>query len=197
LLYLIRRLQLFPHVLRWLRDVARQTRQPIAATMLEAHYTSPLRTMASAELFPLAMRQAAGRALERLQTSAWQPYSTLEHNDFWTGNLLLPRDRVSAKFHPRGFIVIDWEGVRLAGYPVFDLVRFAASARVPRLLLRVELHRLRRILGCQAQDLGGYVLAALGAMAQNLGYFPEHRFRELGVESFDAIASAAYGSIRS
>jgi hypothetical protein len=197
LLHLIRRVQLFPHVLRWLRDVARQTRQPIAAAAVESQYASPLRTMAGAELFPVAMREAAGRALGRLQTSAWRPYSTLEHNDFWTGNLLLPRDRQSAQLHARGFIVIDWEGVRLAGYPVFDLVRFAVSARVPRLLLRLELHRLRRILGCQAQDLGGYVLAALGAMAQNLGYFPEHRFRELGIESFDAVAPAAYGSMRS
>jgi hypothetical protein len=197
LLHLIRRIQLFPHVLRWLRDVARKTRQPIGASALESQYASPLRTMASAELFPAAMREAAGRALRRLETGAWQAYSTLEHNDFWTGNLLLPRDRQSAKLHKRGFIVIDWEGVRLAGYPAFDLARFAVSARVPRPLLHFELRRLRRILECEAQDLGGYVLAALGAMAQNLGYFPEDRFRELGIESFDAIARTAYGSIRS
>ena len=194
LLHLIRRVQLFPHVLRWLRDVARQTRQPIAASARESQYASPLRTMASAQLFPVAMREAASRGLQRLQTGAWRPYSTLEHNDFWTGNLLLPRDRHSARLHARGFIVIDWEGVRLAGYPVFDLVRFAVSARVPRPLLRLELRGFRQILECEAQDLGGYVLAALGAMAQNLGYFPEDRFRELGIESFDAIAPAAYRS---
>jgi hypothetical protein len=34
-------------------------------------------------------------------------------------------------------------------------------------------------------------------MAQNLGYFPEDRFRELGLELFDAIAATAYGSPRS
>jgi aminoglycoside phosphotransferase len=44
---------------------------------------------------------------------------TVVHGDFWCGNVLLERDRISG--------VIDWEHAELAGEPLRDLARFALT----------------------------------------------------------------------
>jgi hypothetical protein len=187
LLRVVRHLRLHPHVLCWLRDVAERTATPVPPALLEQQYNSTLSDIASDDSFPGAMRDAASFALHRLNDGRWQPRSTVEHNDFWVGNLLLPRDRAAAKRHARGFIVIDWEGARTVGYPVLDLVRFALSARLPRALLRRESRAHGELLGCEMEDLCGYVLAALGGMGQSLGHFPKRRYQELAVQAFETI----------
>ena len=44
---------------------------------------------------------------------------TVVHGDYWPGNLLLHRGRVSG--------VVDWESGALAGEPLRDVVRFVLS----------------------------------------------------------------------
>jgi hypothetical protein len=184
---LARRVGLYPRVLRWLIDVTRQTLQPVPESARAPLYGATLLTIAQENHFPRDMRDASSHALERLTSQAWQPWYALEHNDLWIGNLLVPRGNEAARKHVRGFIVIDWEGARFEGYPVLDLVRFALSSRLPQSWLRNEVTRLRDVLQCDPSDMRGYTLAALGAMGQNLGYFPLDRFRQLAHEAFEAI----------
>lgn len=187
---LLRRVGLYPKVLRWLRDVTAQTARPVPAEQRNVLYGATLLSIADEAHFPTHMRDAAGRGLLRLKGLHWQPFTAFEHNDLWIGNVLMPRDRDAAQRHPRGFIVIDWEGARFEGYPVLDLVRFALSSRMPKRWLHRELLRMRDLLRCELSDMPSYVLAALGAMGQNLGYFPAERFRVLAIEAYEAARQA-------
>lgn len=188
---LARRIRLYPRVLRWLIDVTRQSTQRVPDAARPALYEATLISIADETHFPNAMRDAAGRALGRLRSQKWHPMYALEHNDLWIGNILTPRGEHAARQHHRGFVVIDWEGARFEGYPVLDLVRFALSSRMPQAWLRRELSELGGVLQCEPSDMQGYTLAALGAMGQNLGYFPFERFRQLATAAFDLVEAVS------
>lgn len=185
---LVHGVRLYPRVLRWLFDVARHTAQVVPEPARERMYGATLRAIASEREFPAKMRAAAEIALGALGAKTWVPRSVLEHNDLWSGNILLPHAGSDPEQHPRGMIVIDWEGARFEGYPALDLVRFAMSVNLPRPWLRLELAKLRGLLQCELSELLSYTLAALGAMGQDLGYFPVERYRALAVEAFDTLS---------
>lgn len=173
----VQRRRLRPAVLRWLRQVARDTRTPVRTDELGNTYQRPLQTIAERDGFIPPMRDAAEKALSRLSDGLWRPWYVLQHNDFWMGNLLLPRDRRTAAPHPWGFIVIDRAGARIRGFPFVDLLRFASSSGLSLLSLGKEIRWHSEALCCDTNDTASYILAALGHLSLNLEHVPEDCFQ--------------------
>ena len=114
-----------PQVLSWLRNVASIDGgvSSKAALCLEA----------LAECPDQALRDAADQGLARLRACDFVPKSRVMHGDFWIGNVMLDPSAL------RDFVVIDWRGSAVDGFPIFDLVKFAQSLKLPPYVLRREL----------------------------------------------------------
>jgi hypothetical protein len=92
------------------------------------------------------------------------------HGDLTRGNFL------TYPGAPSGFAAIDWAGCRRRGYPFFDLVTFGRATGLSPKGLREEIDRHCELLGCTPEEARFSFLAALGALARNLGQFPFERF---------------------
>jgi len=166
-------------VLRWLREVVKIDRgvNCQAETCLRALSECPYRSFQ----FP------AESALARLTAGDFVARSTVMHSDLWIGNILLD------PLGTREFVVIDWRGSSVNGFPIFDLVKFAASARLSRSILRAELVAHAKLLGCDLQDTRSYLLAALGHVWLSLDQFPPDRFAAMAAESLQTLEFALDG----
>lgn len=173
--YLQRR-RVVPAVIEWLHKVAEIDRgsNGEAQTVLTA--------LADCPYAPL--RIAADQALARLDRGLFVPRYRVMHADFWIGNILLdPSIR-------RDFVVIDWRGSLVDGYPIFDLIRFADSVKLAPAALRSGLQRHAEALGCALEDTRSYLLAALGHIWLNLDQFPPERFAAMAESNLRTIESA-------
>ncbi len=74
------------------------------------------------------------------------------------------------------FVVIDWAGSELKGFPFYDLVRFALSVGMPPRALGAQLVRHRQVLGVDSTDAMSSLLSALGHIAIHLECFPMERY---------------------
>jgi hypothetical protein len=161
-------------VLDWLAQAVRATTD--ASVDSVSAFTVVLQHLARQTGIDENMRSCIHQALERLERGAWRPMHTIDHNDFWHGNLLLHRDRTQCRRVRHPFVVIDWGGANLLGHGVFDLVRIAKSLRVTPRVLAVELRRHASLLSCEVHDLAGHLFASLGWLHQHLEHFPEEQF---------------------
>lgn len=165
-----------PRVLRWLRGVAQLDR---------GTSTKPEEAFQALAGCPYeALRDAAIGALNCVKIGAFLPRKRVMHGDFWTGNVLLD---ASGK---REFIVIDWGGSSVDGLPIFDLVRFAESARMPASSLRRELRAHAERLACGIADTRLYLLGALGLIWRDLGEFPPERFAAMATRNLQTLDAA-------
>ena len=178
-------------VARWLVDSARHSVQEVPTDRVDELYTEPLRFVADGSLFTSSMRAAAGRALARLKDGQLQPKTVVAHNDLWLGNVLLPANRHATRSLPCGFALIDWRGSSCNGYPFADQVRFLGASTLSRLVLRRELGRMCTAVGCQADDVGNYLLTAIGQLGLQRGSFPLERYEDLGVDLHRTLALAS------
>ena len=141
------------------------------------------------------LKQAARRALGRIDTGCWKPRLALEHGDLWLGNVLLPpaqwRGTLLRRVR-RPFVLVDWYGARLRAPGMYDLVRFARS-------LRMKPHRLRRHvvrhcsasgLACELPDAAGALAASLGFVAMHLGQFPMAKFISMAESCYRSLLEA-------
>jgi hypothetical protein len=168
-----------PAVLSWLRDVAALDRgiSNQGETCLQALADCPYERL----------REPAKAALARVQSGAFVPRSRIMHADFWVGNVML--DPTGA----RPFVLIDWRGSTIDGFPIFDLVKFAQSSRLSRKLLRAELGAHADRLGCDILETRSYLLAALGYIWIHLDQFPPDRFLTMGERCLAALDNALNG----
>lgn len=154
--------RLTPPVLQWLRDVAALDRgvSEQAEACLQALADCPYDNL----------RRSVASPLARLRSGAFVARSTIMHSDFWIGNVMLDPSG------SRPFVLIDWRGSNVDGFPIFDLVKFAASAGLRRKALRAELAAHSERLGCDIEETRIYLLAALGYIWLHLEQFPPDRF---------------------
>jgi hypothetical protein len=90
----------------------------------------------------------------------------------------------------REFMVIDWRGSQVDGFPIFDLVRFAESAGLSSKALRAELAQHAERLECGIGDTRDYLSAALGLIWANLDQFPPERFALMGTRNLQTLEAA-------
>ncbi len=69
-------------------------------------------------------------ALDRTESGVWQPRHTIDHNDFWLNNVMLPAQDQAKTRQKYPFILIDWSGANPYGYGIYDLFRIARSLKL-------------------------------------------------------------------
>lgn len=172
----IQRAWLRPQLFGWLRRIAEVASVDADP---ETDFLAPLRYMAGRADLSQTLRAEAQAAAERLAAGTWKPRLALAHNDLLKENVLLDR-RVPARFPlEKRFVVIDWLGANLRGYPMCDLVYASWSFHLGRPAFLAEIDAHCRIHECAREDAKGYFLAGMGYLATHLGHFPETRFRLL------------------
>jgi len=177
------RLRGVPGLLDWLRQVTLGTAREPRPAEREAEFARPLRWFASRREHPLALRERALLAWERLERGDWRPRQVLAHNDLRRENLFLPPG--DAWWLPRGRgelpLLGGWAESRPRGHPLFDLLRLAESLRLPARRLEGELSAHLGLLGCEPLDAWSYTLAALGARGSSSELPPQRYARLLRV----------------
>jgi hypothetical protein len=154
-----------PLILAWLRGIAAIDRGPSRTI------NACVRALADCPYEML--RDAASRALAQLEAENFVGRSMVMHGDLWIGNIMLDPSST------RGFMLIDWRGCEVDGYPIFDLVRFADSAKLSPVSLKSELEAHAALLGCEPADTRFYLLAAFGHFWLHLDQFPPERFNAM------------------
>jgi len=186
------RLVLRRKVLDWLASVSERTARTVEEADISRAFAEPLRHLATLEAMNAEVRNAAEDSLDRLNRGEWKPRFVLMHGDLWEDNLLLssgsPASTDSQQSAP--FVVIDWPGASLLGYPIYDLLRIAHSMRLGRSALRREVSRHREILGTDSAGAMGHLLACLGHIGLNLGHFPMEMYTEMSMTCFDDLRTA-------
>jgi hypothetical protein len=179
-------------LLSWLFEMTRQTIQLDAGQEINRAQALSLECLAADVDFPVIMRDSAKRGLDRLADGKWRPVFVFEHGDFWMGNILWPHKErgTFARMGRYPFTLIDWNGARASGYPMFDLVRFGVSIGYSSAAMRKELIRHCQILGYKLDDAQFSVLAAMGHLGANLEHFPREQYLRMGSELFEAVVAA-------
>lgn len=167
--------RLSPALLDWLRQATKRTSSELSESEKERALNLPLEHLASLKEVSESVRAAAREARRLADEAALRPRTVLMHGDLWRGNIMKPPtdlDSEIARAGIRPFVITDWHGSMLRGYPIYDLVRLALSLRVGPRRLKAELLAHGEILGCGIRHARTYLLAALGHLGLNLHCFP-------------------------
>ncbi len=184
---------LVPKVFHWLQKVNSETfKSDLPISQLQSGFHDPLLYVGSNTSMLPAIRRIAQIALAQLENETWRPTQIAQHSDFWMGNVLLQNKRNDKTFNPHGFVVIDWGGAKVNGYPFIDLARFAMSANTKRHVFANEVSRHANIIGCNRIEVLFYVASALGDLGLNLDCFPEQRYLLLCEQIFDFFSNAGF-----
>jgi hypothetical protein len=190
----LQRQMVLPRMLRWLGAATRRTAREASSEDCRLLFQRPLEQIARDARMPPEAASLAERALRRLASGAWSPRVVLQHKDFGYWNVLLPHGAARRRF-TRGFILIDWAGANMQGYPFVNLLMLGRSCRLRGPLLQKEVSRHANILSCDAEDVVSYLLAALGHVGMHLGHFAEDDYVALCRNSI-AFSSAVAGRLR-
>lgn len=165
------------NIYRWLIDVAKDSvKREFNDTELEKHIQTPLKMLANNPNQSEVVRSRAAAALDALSKNKWQPLTTIQHSDFWLGNILMARKHECENEY--GIYLIDWGAASLHGGPAFDLFDFFISVNASKVRALKELSKYCDAINIQSEDIERYLLLGLGVIGGNLGQFPEERFAE-------------------
>jgi thiamine kinase-like enzyme len=166
-------------VLAWLHQIAAIDRGPAkeAERCLQALAQCPYENL----------RAPAIRALERIRSGFFAPRARVMHGDLTLGNILLDSSK------RREFVIIDWRGSDVDGYPIFDLVKFAEALGIGPKALRAELSEHAKTLACEIEDTRSYLVMALGYIWLNLDQFPPERFAAMAKSNLKTLDAALHG----
>jgi Phosphotransferase enzyme family len=180
----IQQWRLSPSLFRWLWQVVERTARMPSQVEIDREFRKPLHQVLNHPKLSERAGQLASAALLQLESGEWQPRLVLAHYDFWTGNILLRPRNDNDDF---GFAVIDWLGSRMAGHPIYDLVRITLSLGISDRNFDAHLAAHCRVLGCEPSQATHYVSAATGHLAIHLGEWPEEKFIGSTERCFDLL----------
>lgn len=166
-------------VLRWLVELARQTRQDAG---FADDLVAPLSVLESETELPAELRRRVADLIGNVERRGFGPVRIAQHGDFWYGNVL--QDRMPG-LPGSSLRVIDWGTGRVDGYPFVDILTFISS--LPRPLQKRGPAMMRfymTSLGQQLDDAAIYQAAALGDLGRNLAQFPRRRYLQLVIDRF-------------
>jgi Ecdysteroid kinase-like family len=172
----VQRRMTVPQVLEWIMGVAEETVRTMESRAVIDRMEVPLEAMAADTRFGPAVRENSQRALDRVRSGDWTPGSVLAHNDLWMDNVLLRSRNSLQSADSTPFVIIDWAGSKVEGYPFYDLTRFMMSAGLDGRTAGVYVHIYSQLVKCASEDAMGYVLASLGDLGRHLEQFPEERY---------------------
>ena len=167
-------------VFDWLSEVASQTlKSDIGIDLLQLKFFNPLNAIADNICFKSQIRKVCSYSIRKLEEGLFAPKLTLQHSDFWIGNVLITSNMDLINPNKFGFIIIDWGGYENNGYPFFDLFRFLISCKVNVKVAEILAKKMAKIIGCKVVDIPFYLLCSIGNIYQNLDHFPEERLFSL------------------
>ena len=143
------------------------------------HIDAPLRCVAENSRQSNQIRSHSEKALKKLDAGEWVPVTTIQHSDFWLGNILLQKSKHRPLKNDYGFYVIDWSGASLNGAPIFDFIRYCMSSNISTARARKELLKYSQFIDVSQDELLFYLLVALGNIGLNLEEFPEERYLKM------------------
>lgn len=179
-------------VSRWLLDAARRTQYIPSDREIETLVAGPIASLAQ-ESTNEHVRRAAVETKAALAERKWSPRLVLMHGDLWLGNVLIaPRssDARRSRFWWNRFVICDWAGAVMRGFPIYDLIRLAISARLPKRTLSKQISKHCEALDCDRSHARHHVLAALAHIHSNLERFPRVRFFRMADRCLETVELA-------
>jgi hypothetical protein len=182
--------QIKSQVIEWVQNVNERHNTIPASTDDREQFVLPLQHLYAMPAADPCIRDAASTALNRPQKGRFRPRFVPMHRDLWKGNILRKiRDHGDTTTAHR-FVIIDWRGSRIKGFPIFDLVRVSSSFELAPDQFNAEVIRATKILECDPVDARSYVTTALGEIAINLDQFPLDRFLQLARDCLSELRKA-------
>jgi thiamine kinase-like enzyme len=160
----------------WLLDIANETSVTASYEQIGSKFVDPLIYLSKIVQNNTFFQRIAHESLECFEDKDWRPINIVAHNDLWKGNILLEK---SFPYISGRFIVIDWSGSQVHGYPIYDLVRFAHSFKLSTCQFRQQLLNHCNILNCNIFQSRCYLVCSLASLSMNIDNFPLHRFIKL------------------
>jgi len=133
---------------------------------------------------------AIKKTINRLESGQWNPRHTIDHNDFWMGNVMLKPGNSYSSENRYAYTIIDWNGANEKGYGIYDLIRLARSLNLSDRIIRREFFSHSNALGCNPEDIQGHLLASLGRLHQNIECFPENRYIQVFQTCWETLVRA-------
>ncbi len=164
-----------PRLVRWLIDSSRKTAIAIPTDALERRVYEPLAAMRADDGHSPELRELAEEALRAARAGDWQPRHVFMHDDLWSGNVLLDRQSVEGR-HPGRFVVIDWAGARVRGYPLYDFLRLSASFGLKRGPFYRAVDQYCAALGYTRAEAGYAFANAAAELGQRLEHWPRQSY---------------------
>jgi hypothetical protein len=187
------RLRLKYPLFKWLRqaNTAAASRQCPSEEVNES-FTDVLERLERQKLFGSAVQSAICHALRRMDAGRWQPRHTLDHNDLYLNNIMLPASGVLELSGPSRypFVLIDWVGANPKGFGLYDLIRVSRAFKLTDAALHRELVGHAAALQCNLEDTRGHLLASLGRLHHHLEHFPEARFAQTFMACWNTLNQA-------
>lgn len=163
------------NIYRWLIDVAKDSvKREFNDAELEKYIQTPLKMLVNNPNQSEMVRSRANAALDALSKNKWQPFTTIQHSDFWLGNILIARKH--DRENEYGIYLIDWGAASLHGGPAFDLIDFFISVNASKMRALKELSKYCDAINIRPEDVERYLLLGLGVIGSKLEQFPEERF---------------------
>lgn len=164
-----------PRLVRWLLDASRATVKAVPTERLGPGVAQPLENMIADEGHPPDLRALAEEALRALHDGQWIPKHVFTHGDLWVGNVLIDQRSPGGSRFGR-FVIIDWAGAQVQGYPYYDLLRLACSFALSGKDFFRALRKYDAALGYRSHE-GRYAFAAAAAeLGQRLEHWPRKTY---------------------
>ena len=179
-------------LLGWLRKITKLTVSAPDRSAIEGTFIAPLAALAAHEQIPNRLRELAQNSLEGLQGGQWAPLHVLAHNDLWYGNVLIDYRNASGRGDSpwrERFVVIDWPGAEVRGYPLLDLMTCCRSFGLAGQQLRTEVVQHCRYLNCDLDQARDYLLVAMGRILTRLEHMPLPMFIRMADMNLQLLAS--------
>lgn len=172
-----------PVILDWLARVAESTARVPDEQQTRDGFITPLGQLAANEVMGPPIRYAAESALNRLHSGEWEPRHIVSHGDMWDGNILFSNKDARDPTNPFSrIVIIDWPGAMTDGYAMYDLTRLSRSMQLPKRILRAQILRHCRALGCDPAGARDHLVAAIAHLGTRLGHFPPDRYAQMASE---------------
>ncbi len=176
--WIVQRRGLAPHIMRWAKELSRQTVRDAGTAQIEQQYITPLEAIVRdhAEFGPQFVEMAK-KALLRIDSGKLRPKTVAMHGDPWKNNILLDARNVSGfedGSSSARFMFIDWDTGQSEGFPFFDLIRLSNTLRTRKPQMRRLIQDYCEIVEATPEDVSSYITAALGHTLLNLNNCPRH-----------------------
>jgi hypothetical protein len=164
-----------PRLVQWLLDSSRKTVSPVPRDELERRVYQPLEAMIADDGYSLELRALADEALCAARAGDWQPKHVFMHDDLWVGNVLIDQRSPGGPMFGQ-FVIIDWAGSRVRGYPLYDFLRLSISFRLAGGPFFRALDQYCAALGYTRAQASYAFAGAVADLGQRLEEWPRHSY---------------------